>query len=1137
MRYRRPESGIAVVNGEEATAVDIRIGGWVEHESERSTLREIVRLLASNGRPAVVFANFEVASRQIDLLVALDGLALVIEAKGFTRAVRGGENGAWQVHLASGHWRDFRNPYQQALGAALAVKDAMGNFAGTGAPFVKAALVFVPGIPPGSRVFQGNRKVLVIGQDGLRAELGKRLSDDWSIDRWKEFASDLGLRSVSSVCAACDPGLAEAEDRLRQYRAMFCRTYGKGKALVPFLCRLDGETIPSDDVACLVFDRRGGLLLRGPSGCGKSMLITASGVAFGDLGGVPINLQGKEFGGSVKELVEREATLLGAPSGVQLLKDARQLGQPILFIVDGYNECAEDMQGRFTRAIAALAGRYEGGVVVASQVTPVRGDLLDLQEIDVPAPTMETKFAIAEAASEGKAQLELIERLLAAVSTGLEASLVGEVGATINPGSSRYALFDTFARNRLGRPAVDGIRVLSELAGWLCERFAFSLSIREFDRLMDVTSVPTELREQVIDRGLLALRGDRVSFPHEMFLDAFAAEAVVRQARGRPEPVLKAVASPLHAARKDLVIGAIDDDFLLERVLPKLEDHASIRACIQGQCGSHAQEWAEEHCRRLWVRLREEACNVRFRMSGEGLGRVEFEESSPGQWSRCDQAFFDVLTERMVGGRHLEDAFDIVGILDRRIADESLRLSKETGIGATKLRSDMFVISYKFPQRSSGAPGISKICADLDSGLSMERSGHSRRPGESRPGDIRQEVLEGELSPGQIHLFLMLSRWGKLPASFISSTIEAQWENAPYHLQLALMDFAAIGCTAEGDVERAKLIETIEGLLTGCTPFVASIAMEALKRLGALEEGVREHRTVVLENVRNRLARPTDCECQTEAWRVYSAQFDHPYSDAYCEVVANLVDRDRKTLLEMASRGVRETKFCLGLLLLELASFGDQDVGESIGRWTRPPPADNPTMPQIDICAFVVAHIALARLGCPLPNHRTTSDNVSTKALNACGAILYWINLEDLDEDGRLKACKPELAVLSQNGRGGALDVLRECEHVSGEGFELLPGDGPVLRSVVGQYPAEAAAISRDALRDPTSQAGYFRYWSRFDKDQILAFGIKVLESYGNRSDRSLLRQYASSQKHGRRAIAALRAIEERVTRAPGSAV
>ncbi len=89
----------------------------------------------------------------------MDGLALVIEAKGFTRPVRGGENGPWQVHLASGHCKDFCIPYRQTLDAALAVKDAAGGFAGTGGPRIEATLVFVPSIPLDSRAFPGNRKV------------------------------------------------------------------------------------------------------------------------------------------------------------------------------------------------------------------------------------------------------------------------------------------------------------------------------------------------------------------------------------------------------------------------------------------------------------------------------------------------------------------------------------------------------------------------------------------------------------------------------------------------------------------------------------------------------------------------------------------------------------------------------------------------------------------------------------------------------------------------------------------------------------------------------------------------------------------------------------------------------------------
>ena len=110
-----------------------------------------------------------------------------------------------------------------------------------------------------------------------------------------------------------------------------------------------------------------------------------------------------------------------------------------------------------------------------------------------------------------------------------------------------------------------------------------------------------------------------------MFFDAFAAEAVVRQAKGGPESIVKALAAPLHAKRKELVIGAIDDDHLLEQLLPRLEDCTSVKACLMGRCGSPARIWAEEHCRGLWSRVGEEARRARFRVYGEETNIVEFE--------------------------------------------------------------------------------------------------------------------------------------------------------------------------------------------------------------------------------------------------------------------------------------------------------------------------------------------------------------------------------------------------------------------------------------------------------------------------------------------------------------------------------
>src|SRR6266404_748396 len=64
--------------------------------------------------------------------------------------VRGGENGFWELRLASGRWKQIPNAYQQALDEKMAVRDAMAEFAGGAVPYPDAALVFVPAIPAGS---------------------------------------------------------------------------------------------------------------------------------------------------------------------------------------------------------------------------------------------------------------------------------------------------------------------------------------------------------------------------------------------------------------------------------------------------------------------------------------------------------------------------------------------------------------------------------------------------------------------------------------------------------------------------------------------------------------------------------------------------------------------------------------------------------------------------------------------------------------------------------------------------------------------------------------------------------------------------------------------------------------------------
>lgn len=189
----------------EATQAEVYIGSPIQHESERALLEQLLQLIAGVRHPAVIFSNISLEARQIDFVVALPDLTLVIEAKSYTRPIQGGENGPWQVQVASGDWKDFRNPYVQARDAALAVKDAMRSFFNADVPYPAAVLMFVPDIPHGSQAYAGDFKVSVTGLDGLNAALQKRQNNAWPLNRWREFAQHLRLTPVSTVAAACDP--------------------------------------------------------------------------------------------------------------------------------------------------------------------------------------------------------------------------------------------------------------------------------------------------------------------------------------------------------------------------------------------------------------------------------------------------------------------------------------------------------------------------------------------------------------------------------------------------------------------------------------------------------------------------------------------------------------------------------------------------------------------------------------------------------------------------------------------------------------------------------------------------------------------------------------------------------------------
>ena len=129
-----------------------------------------------------------------------------------------------------------------------------------------------------------------------------------------------------------------------------------------------------------------------------------------------------------------------------------------------------------------------------------------LRTVEVSTVTPETKAAIALQVMGGDTVPDSVKHLLDVATTGLDAKIVGEVGQKLSSGSSRYDGFYEYARKLLGEMTSDGVRLLSEVAGRLADRIAFSLTSRDFDRLVDRSQVPRAIAQRLHAARLLIAR-------------------------------------------------------------------------------------------------------------------------------------------------------------------------------------------------------------------------------------------------------------------------------------------------------------------------------------------------------------------------------------------------------------------------------------------------------------------------------------------------------------------------------------------------------------------------------------------------------------------------------------------------------
>lgn len=1091
-----------------APKVRLYIGASVEHTSEQLVLQRVWDQLNARNEWAYIFANVALGGRQVDLVVATAETTLLIEAKDYHLPVLGEINGRWAQKGAFGS-RPVTNGYQQALGAKNALRDFMRTI-GSVHEYPNAMVVVASGIPCSSKLTKGDYKVRVGDMQDLGDLMCLKSGATWDARTWDRFSKSLSLELVPDVAAAMHSDARASEELLAKYLA------ASEACFAPYAQRILDDVydfrnveLHTHDATQAVLDCPSAILIKGPSGCGKTLLARSLAVGAVARGYVPILISANAFNGRLQDVLNAEAALLDTSSARDILRASRIRSKPLILLIDGFNECPQGLQDLLLRSVRAFSSRYQARIAITTQMTPGRMDLLTSEILKVRPPSTGLKERLANHnLATGD---ESVSQLLRTARSGLEAVLVGEVGGVLPAGASRFALFDAFARVKLGALASEGVSLLCDFTGVLIANASFGLSVRQFDRLVAAGKYARDVRDAVDQSGLLERRGDRVTFIHELFLESFTAEYALRNTLQTAESLQAALQLPRYESSKEFIVGGLEDDTLLHQFLASCSDPEILRACSDGTCGKAAQEWVTQGLRHFIATMTRETEGIAFEMSDRGFqGFAILPETM--MMSPTSSTLVPSMLRLLLQGEFLPEMMAALASMDAAI-DRSVvayrDAAREKRISA---RSGIFAEAYV----SSRKAGVSQVVGFLHSG-----GGFPRPKAGPDFADALFSAWQAARTHGQFYFLVGLSKFAEIGpriAQYFAPLVKSM-RGLPYHLQLDVIDFCLYMHDA-AEPFRSQIVEGLEKALDYLGPIMNGLVFEALGQLGALDEAEHEYADTVQAELAA-IFSSDDHDNNVNAWSFFSRQFDHPFSSAYCEAINDMPEDVKLSLLNKASLGAEPPYISfLGILLRELGDAGDVSAASGLMRWTSLPEKTH-FMPQDAVEVFWEAHKALGKVQANLPANGSEGLTEADRAMQACAELYYWASRPDV-----IDAPNSPLTEPARNA------LLCHCTHSAAGALKLtspwlLWNDGtrPALTQV---YPDLAVAISRAALLRPDAQLSYYEGTFLGGTDSICIFCLQILGSFGESTDLALVRSFHDHPSVGKAALSAIRALESR---------
>jgi hypothetical protein len=334
--------------------------------------------------------------------------------------------------------------------------------------------VFTSEFAEGSQVTTGDFKVTVTTLDRFLSSFKAQRAAPWSLNDWQAFAAKLALTPISVAEAVASAEDQEAAELLKQYNAALAVEYGRDAA------RWLSEDAEQRSGLLAAATAGAGCFVTGASGCGKTLMAKWVAADLANAGNPRFFFAAKDFKGSWADSIRREVGLLSDQSPSALLRAISRADRPVFLVLDGINELGAQRPNAL-RGIRALATRLGAKLIVTAQ-DGKSSEFDGLRTVEVNRPSINLERRIAQ--SGGVALSATALKVLEAVSSGIEAEIVGQIGGDLKADATRLILLDQYIRMRLGGHARAASFGLRRLASLLHEQVAFSISEANFDEFI-----------------------------------------------------------------------------------------------------------------------------------------------------------------------------------------------------------------------------------------------------------------------------------------------------------------------------------------------------------------------------------------------------------------------------------------------------------------------------------------------------------------------------------------------------------------------------------------------------------------------------------------------------------------------------